>query len=247
MAAENSHAVNPSVYAEPAYDPVRDFAPTGTFADVSGVLVVGPDVPVETFEKFVTLLKEAPGEYAFASSGNGCCRHLFAEVFMAQTGTQMVHVPYNGLGPAPVDVMGGPVEAVFDNLPSAIGQIESGAVKALAVSAPERSPSLPDVPPYSELGFDALDTPSWYGLAAPARVSDDILDQLNAALREAVEDPADPDDGRAGLHGGGEGRGAAIAFPPGARRATVPAVRRSRSGGRTAARGSLHFPESCDR
>lgn len=189
MAVESSHAVNPSVQAKPSYDPVKDFAPISNLANVLGVLDVNADSPIETFDQLVEALKADPEKYTFGSSGNGGYSHLFGERFKSATQTNMLHVPYKGLGPALTDLMAGQIDVVFDNLPSSAGQIQAGTLRALAVAAPDRVAQFPDVPTYAEVGYPELNTPSWYGLAAPAGVPDDILDILNEGVKKALADP----------------------------------------------------------
>ena len=189
MAVESSHAVNPSVQANPAYDPVTDFAPISNLANVLGVLDVNANSPIKSFEQLVEELKADPEKYTFGSSGNGGYSHLFGERFKSATQTNMLHVPYKGLGPALTDLMAGQIDVVFDNLPSSAGHIQSGTLRGLAVAAPERVAQFPDIPTYAEVGYPELNTPSWYGLAAPAGVPDDILDILNEGVRKALADP----------------------------------------------------------
>jgi tripartite-type tricarboxylate transporter receptor subunit TctC len=181
MAVESSHAVNPSVHAKQLYDPVKDFSPISNLANVLGVLDVNADSPIKTFQQLVDTLKAEPGKYSFGSSGNGGYSHLFGERFKSATQTQLLHVPYKGLGPALTDLLAGQINVVFDNLPSSYGQIESGKLRALAVAAPHRVKQLPDVPTYAEVGYPQLNTPSG--------VPDDILDTLNQAVKTALADP----------------------------------------------------------
>ncbi|NGM88927.1 tripartite tricarboxylate transporter substrate binding protein [Parapusillimonas sp. SGNA-6] len=189
MAVESSHAVNPSVQKQPSYDPVKDFAPISNLANVLGVLDVKADSDIKTFDDLVNKLKQKPGDLAYGSSGNGGYSHLFGQRFLTVTKTDMLHVPYKGLGPAMVDLLAGQIQVVFDNLPSSVGQIQAGNVRALAVAAPERVKSMPDVPTYAEVGYPQLNTPSWFGLAAPANVPEDILETLNQAVKKTLEDP----------------------------------------------------------
>ncbi|MYN12279.1 ABC transporter substrate-binding protein [Pusillimonas sp. TS35] len=190
MAVESSHAVNPSVQKTSLYDPVKDFSPISNLANVLGVLDVKADSPIKTFQQLVDTLKAEPGKLSFGSSGNGGYSHLFGERFKSATQTQMLHVPYKGLGPALTDLLAGQIDVVFDNLPSSAGQIKAGTLRPLAVAAPARIKQMPDVPTYAEVGYPQLNTPSWFGLAAPAGVPDDILDTLNAAVKKALADPA---------------------------------------------------------
>lgn len=189
MAVESSHAVNPSVQSKPAYDPVKDFAPISNLANVLGVLDINGKSHITTFQQLVDELKADPDKFTFGSSGNGGYSHLFGERFKSATKTDMLHVPYKGLGPALTDLLAGQIDVVFDNLPSSAGHIESGGLRALAVAAPERVPQFPDVPTYAEVGYPELNTPSWYGLAAPAGVPEDVLETLNQAVKKALEDP----------------------------------------------------------
>lgn len=189
MAVESSHAVNPSVQSNPAYDPVKDFAPISNLANVLGVLDVKGDSPIQSFEQLVKELKADPDKFTFGSSGNGGYSHLFGERFKSATQTNMLHVPYKGLGPALTDLMAGQIDVVFDNLPSSAGHIQAGTLRGLAVAAPERVAQFPDIPTYAEVGYPQLNTPSWYGLAAPADVPEDILETLNQAVKKALTDP----------------------------------------------------------
>jgi len=189
MAVESSHAVNPSVHAKPQYDPVKDFAPISNLANVLGVLDVPGDSDIKTFDQLIARLKANPDHYSFGSSGSGGYSHLFGELFLSSTGTKMLHVPYKGLGPALVGLMADQVQVVFDNLPSSAGFLASGKLRALAVASPKRIESMPDVPTYAEAGYPQLNTPSWFGLAAPAGTPDAVLDQLNQAVKQTLADP----------------------------------------------------------
>ena len=189
MAVESSHAVNPNVYKKSAYDPIKDFAPISNLANVLGVLDVRADSDIKTFADLIAVLKANPDKYSFGSSGAGGYSHLFGELFLSSTQTKMVHIPYKGLGPALTDLMGGQIQVVFDNLPSSEGFIEGGKLRALAVAAPHRLKNMPDVPTYAEVGYPQLNTPSWFGLAAPAGTPEPILDQLNLAVKKVLSDP----------------------------------------------------------
>lgn len=189
MLVESSHGVNPNVYAKTAYDPVKDFAPISNIADVPNVLVVNAGSPAKDLKSLIAMLKARPGTYTFGSSGNGGLSHLNGEIFKHVTGTDLLHVPYKGLGPALVDLVGGQVDVVFDNIPSSAGMLQAGQTRALAVAAKERLKLLPDVPTYAELGLPRLNHPSWFGIGAPAAVPGAILDVLNKAVRTALGDP----------------------------------------------------------
>ncbi|MES2187744.1 MAG: tripartite tricarboxylate transporter substrate binding protein [Pseudomonadota bacterium] len=189
MVVESSHAVNPNVYAKNAYDPVKDFAPISNIADVPNVLVVNPAFPAKDVQGLVKELKAHPGKYAFGSSGNGGLSHINGELFKHVTGTDILHVPYKGLGPALTDLIAGQINMVFDNIPSSAGMIAAGQTRALAVAAKTRLKILPQVPTYAEAGLPAMNNPSWFGIGAPAGTPSKILDQLNKAVREALADP----------------------------------------------------------
>lgn len=189
MAVESSHAVNPSVQKKSMYDPINDFAPISNLANVLGVMDVNANSDIKTFQDFVAAAKKDPGAMSFGSSGNGGYSHLFGERFMSATKTEMLHVPYKGLGPALTDLLAGQIQVVFDNLPSSSGLIEAGKLRALAVAAPQRLKHMPDVPTYAEVGYPQLNTPSWFGLAAPAKVPEDVLETLNQAVKKTLADP----------------------------------------------------------
>ena len=189
MVVESSHAVNPNVYAKSPYDPVKDFAPIGNIADVPNVLVTSPALGAESVQSLVKTLKEQPGKFSYGSSGNGGLSHINGELFKHVTSTDMLHVPYKGLGPALSDLLAGQINVVFDNIPSSMELIQAKRVKPLAVAAKSRLKLLPQVPTYAETGLPAMNNPSWFGLGAPASTPIDILDQLNRALNQALSDP----------------------------------------------------------
>lgn len=186
MLVESSHAVNPQVYAKTPYDPLKDFAPISNLADVPNVLVVSPSLPVTNISGFIKELKANPQKYSFGSSGNGGLSHMNGELFMSTTRTTMLHIPYKGLGPALNDLMAGQIQVVFDNIPSSAGLIKAGKIRPIAVAAKARLPILPDVPTYAEAGLQPMNNPSWFGLGAPAGTPPEVLDKLNAAVRETL-------------------------------------------------------------
>jgi tripartite-type tricarboxylate transporter receptor subunit TctC len=189
MAVESSHSVNPSVQKHQMYDPIKDFAPISNLANVPGVLDIKASSDIKTFDQLVQQLKADPEKFSFGSSGNGGYSHLFGERFLKNTNTKMLHVPYKGLGPALTDLLAGQINVVFDNYPSSAGQLEAGKIRALAVASPTRLKNLPDTPTYAEAGYPQLNTPSWFGLAAPAGVPNATLDALNSAVKKTLSDP----------------------------------------------------------
>jgi len=180
-----SHAINPTLYAKMPFDHLRDFAPvsmTGTFPNL---LVVNNNLPVRTVPELIALLKKDPGKYAFASSGQGTSLHLSGEMFKVMTGTDMLHIPYKGGGPALTDVIGGQVHMTFGNMPTVIAQARGGKVRPIAVTSPERWFTAPDIPAIAETvpGFQAM---SWHGVAFPAATPSSIVEKLSAAIQRAM-------------------------------------------------------------
>ncbi|MDV3249882.1 tripartite tricarboxylate transporter substrate binding protein [Devosia sp. BK] len=185
-----THALSASLYATPPFDPSADFTPISLLVTVPNVLLVNPDFPAKTVEELIAKLKAEPEEHAYASSGNGTPLHLSGELFKSMTGTDMVHVPYQGSGPALVDALSGAVPIIFDNLPSASEHMKAGTLRPLAVTTLERSASFPDVPTMDEAGVPGYETNTWNALFAPAGTPPEVIEKLNAAAVAAVNDPA---------------------------------------------------------
>jgi tripartite-type tricarboxylate transporter receptor subunit TctC len=184
-----SMAVNPSLFSNLAYDPIRDFEPVAMLARYPFVLVVSKNFAARSVSQLIALAKSRPGEINYASAGNGSGQHLSAELFKLATSTNLTHVPYRGAQPAYTDVIAGQVPVFFDNVASAVGQIEGGTVRALAVTGSERSPQLPDVPTFAEAGVPGYENHVWFGFWVPKRVPQTILDKLNAEVTKALADP----------------------------------------------------------
>ncbi len=189
VATVSTMAVNPACRSDLPYDPVRDFVPVTNFANVPNVIVVNPKFPGNDFEGMVKALKADPGKYSYGSSGTCSINHLFGEAFKHATGTQIVHVPYKGSGPAVVDTVAGQVEVLFDNLPSSMNQIQAGNLRPIAVAGPARADALKDIPTLEELGHPELNNPAWYGLLAPAGTPPEIVTKLRDAAVAALKDP----------------------------------------------------------
>lgn len=185
-----THALSASLYQTPPFDPSADFEPISLLVTVPNVLLVNPDFPVESVEELIAKLKAEPEQHAYASSGNGTPLHLSGELFKSMTETDMVHVPYQGSGPALVDAMSGIVPIIFDNLPSASEHMRAGTLKPLAVTTLERSESFPDLPTLDEAGVPGYETNTWNALFAPAGTPPEVIATLNAAAVAAVSDPA---------------------------------------------------------
>ena len=182
-------AINQTLYKNVNFDLTRDFAPVALGAKVPNILVVNPQVPVKTVQELVDYAKKNPGKLAFASSGSGTSIHMAGELFKMQTGIDVLHVPYKGSAPAITDLIGGQVQFMFDNMPSAWPHVQSGKLRALAVTTTERSKSAPDVPTMKEAGFANFDVSSWFGLIAPAGTPPEVINKLNAAMVKALDKP----------------------------------------------------------
>jgi tripartite-type tricarboxylate transporter receptor subunit TctC len=185
----SSHAINPGLYSKLPYDHIKDFAPVILVARVPNVLVVNPDVPVNTVADLVKLAKERPGQINFASSGSGTSIHLSGELFKTMAGVDMVHVPYKGSAPALTDLIGGQVQIMFDNLPSSLPQIKAGKLRAIAVTSAQRAPALPNVPTIAESGLPGFEATSWFGVLAPAGTPPAIITRLNAEIDKWLQSP----------------------------------------------------------
>ncbi|TAM74740.1 MAG: tripartite tricarboxylate transporter substrate binding protein BugE [Candidimonas sp.] len=172
-----------------SYNPLTDFLPVTNFANVPNVIEVNPKFPAKDFKEFVAVLKKNPGKYSFGSSGTCGVLHLFGEAFKMATGTDIVHVPYKGSGPAVIDAVGGQIEILFDNMPSSMPQIQAGKLRALAIAWPERLSALKDVPTLAEVGYPQLNQSAWYGLLAPKGTSVEIINKLHDAAVAALKDP----------------------------------------------------------
>ncbi|WP_316233122.1 tripartite tricarboxylate transporter substrate binding protein [Bradyrhizobium sp. SZCCHNPS2010] len=180
--------INATLYANLKFNFVRDIAPIASFNRVPNVITVNKDVPANNVAEFIAYLKANPGKVNMASSGNGTSVHLSGEMFMAMTGTKMQHVPYRGAAPAITDMLGGQVQVIFDNMPSIIQHIRSGALRALGVTTAERSPQLPEVQAIAETvpGYEAS---ALFGVGAPRTTPKEIVaalnKQINTILAEA--------------------------------------------------------------
>jgi tripartite-type tricarboxylate transporter receptor subunit TctC len=182
-------AINPSLYASTGYDLARDFAPVFLVGGTMNVVTVHPSVPAKTIQELVALARAKPGGLTYASSGVGSSNHLTPEWLKLLAKIDMVHVPYKGSGPAIVDLVGGQVQMFVDNEPSIVPQIKAGKVRALAVTGPQRSKQLPDVPTMEEAGFKGFIVEPWWGVLAPTKTPRPVIERLNAAFNAAIEKP----------------------------------------------------------
>ena len=186
-----THAINPALYKNLPYDPVRDFRHIALLVQVPNVLVVNNDLPARSVADLVALAKRQPGKLDFASGSTGSTGHLAGELFKQLTGTYMVHIPYKGSAPAVSDLLAGRVALMFDNLASALPNIQSGKVRALAVTTLRRSSFLPELPTLDESGLKGFDMTTWWGLMAPAKTPQPIVERLAAEALKAVDELQD--------------------------------------------------------
>jgi tripartite-type tricarboxylate transporter receptor subunit TctC len=183
------HASLPYVQKQPAYDPIKDFAPVALVTRFPQVLVAKPDLPVKSIADLIALAKSDPGKLTFGSSGVGGAAHIPAEMFMHATGTKMTHVPFRGNAPAGAALLGGQVDFLFDGIAPQLGNIASDKVRLLGVTTKDRSPYLPDAPAISEV-VPGFQYPLWTGVFAPANTPKPIIDKLAAEIAKAVKEPA---------------------------------------------------------
>lgn len=191
IATLSTHGVNPAVYSKLPYDATKDFVGVTEIVKAPGVMVINPQlIPAQNFAELVAYLKANPGKVSYATPGNGTIGHMWGEQFIKATGVDMLHIPYRGAGPAINDVLGGQVPVYFDQVASSLPHIQSGKLRAIAVSWPERLAVLPDVPTYAEAGHPELNDPSWFGLVAPKNTPAEQIARVQKAVAEALQDPA---------------------------------------------------------
>jgi tripartite-type tricarboxylate transporter receptor subunit TctC len=184
-----ANTINASLYKNLSFNFIQDMAPVAGFIRVPNVMEVNPSVPAKTVAEFIAYAKANPGKVNMASSGVGTSVHLSGALFMMMTGVDLVHVPYRGAAPALTDLLGGQVQVMFDNLPSSIAHIQSGRLRALAVTTATRAKALPDVPTVAETvpGYEAS---AFFGMAVPKGTPREIIDKLNRTVNQALADPA---------------------------------------------------------
>ena len=182
-------AVNPSLFSNLHYDPVRDFSPVAMLADFPFLVVVNNDLPARTMKELADLAKAKPGEINYASAGNGTGQQLAMELFKMVTGTNFTHIPYRGAQAAYIDIMSGKVAVMFDNISTAIGQVKGGKVRALAVTTRERVQVLPDLNTVAESGISGYEYQTWFGLWAPRNTPRPIIEKLHSEIVKALASP----------------------------------------------------------
>jgi tripartite-type tricarboxylate transporter receptor subunit TctC len=187
--ANPANAINATLYKNLSFNFIQDMAPVAGIVRTPNIMEVNPNVPAKTVAEFISYAKANPGKVNLASSGIGTSVHLSGALFMLMTGVELVHVPYRGASPALTDMLGGQVQVMFDNLPSSIGYVRDGRLRALAVTTATRDKSLPDVPTVGETvkGYEAS---AFFGITAPKGTPRAIIDKLNKMVNQALADPA---------------------------------------------------------
>src|SRR5215475_12687627 len=182
----SSYVVNPSLYSRVPYDPIRDFSPITVAGAVPNALIVHPSLPAKTVRELVDLIKASPGKYSYASAGIGTTPHLSGELLKLTASLDLVHVPFNGAGPAVQSTVAGHIPIIFTTLTSAMAMIKEGKLRPLAVSAKKRSPSVPEVPTMEEAGFRDQEADTFVGVLVPATTPRDIATLLHREMVKAL-------------------------------------------------------------
>jgi tripartite-type tricarboxylate transporter receptor subunit TctC len=185
-----THGNNMFLLKEPGYDAVKDFAPLAGIGAFEHVFVVRKDLPVKSINDLVALAKQDPGKLNYGSTGVGSGSHLATELFMARTGIKMTHVPFRGAAPLVQELMGGRIDVSNSTLPSVLGQVQSGDIRAIAVASPQRNSVVPEVPTLREQGIADADAESWAAFFAPVATPQPILDRLSREIMTSIQKPA---------------------------------------------------------
>jgi tripartite-type tricarboxylate transporter receptor subunit TctC len=189
MGTTSTHVIAPAAFPTVKYDPIKDFAPLTLVASTPYLLVVNPGVKANTLKDFIALMKAQPGKLNYASAGAGSTTHLAMEMLKLASGTDIVHVPYGGNGPAGLAVLGGQVQALFGSMPAVLPFAKAGKVRPLAVGTTKRSPALPDVPTVAESGFPGFEVSLWLGFFAPKGTPAPIVSRLQDELVKIAQSP----------------------------------------------------------
>lgn len=185
----SSHSVNPSIYRKIPYDTLRDFAPVTLIGKGPNILSVHPSLPAKSVKQLVALAKARRGEVNYASFGNGSSSHLSGELFNIMAGVKMVAITYKGAAPAVIDVVAGHVPLMFGNMPVSLPHVESGRLRALAVTSAKRSPAAPNLPTIAESGVPGYDIGEWWGALAHGKTPRELVSRLNQEIVRALGDP----------------------------------------------------------
>jgi tripartite-type tricarboxylate transporter receptor subunit TctC len=189
LASAGIISIGPYLYKNMPFDPIKDLAPITPVVDGVNVLVVPPDSPATSVEKFIALAKSQPGKLNFGSSGVGASDDMATELFMSMTKTKMINIPYKGGGPAMVDLVAGHTDFMFSAVAPAIGQIQTGKLRALGVTSSQRLEVLPDVPTIAQAGVPGYESVAWYGLFAPKGTPQAVIDRINKETAAVLKDP----------------------------------------------------------
>ena len=194
MGFSTALTVNPGLYKDLPFDVQKDFAPITELADGQYILVVHPSVPAKSVEQLIAHAKANPGKLKFASGGMGSPLHLAGELFKARTGVDLLHLPYKGGGPAAIAVLGNEAQILFGSVASTLPQIQAGKFRALATTGLKRLPALPDIPTLDQIGLKGFEVTTWYGLLAPVRTPQPIVDKLYRETIATLQEPTVKDD-----------------------------------------------------
>jgi tripartite-type tricarboxylate transporter receptor subunit TctC len=184
-----THGINASLYGNLRFDPVKDFAPVAPMTMIAALLIVNPDLPVKSVGELIKYARSNPGKVNFASAGNGTTSHLAGELFKTMAGIDIVHVPYRGGALGAIDLIGGQVQMMIDVMPNSYPLAKEGKVRGIAVTTAERFPGAPEYPTFAESGLPGFEVSAWDGIFAPAGTPEHVVARLNAAIRQALEDP----------------------------------------------------------
>ena len=187
--ASNQVTMNPWIYSKLPFDIAKDFSPIAQIASVPMLLAIHPEVPAKNLQEFIALAKAKPGSLNYSTPGLGTPQHIAFEVFNFDAGVKVTHVPYKGTSPSIVDLIGGQVQATIGTMASLEQHVKTGKVRAIAVSTPQRSPTMPDVPTIEEGGLKGYNVPLWYSVLAPANTPKEIIAKISASIRDALQDP----------------------------------------------------------
>ena len=189
MGTAGTHGINPNLYRNLSWDPIKSFEAISLVAMVPNIMVVNNSLPVKSVKELIAYAKANPGKLNYGSPGIGSTAHLSMELFKSMTGTDLNHIPYKGSAGVLADLMGGQIAVTIDNIPPYLPQVKAGKIRALAVSPSKRSPAAPDLPTIAEAGVPGYDSGAWFGLLAPAHTPKAIVDQLSVETARILKLP----------------------------------------------------------